>query len=154
MFAGWWIPLELGTYNGPQFAHLHYISSARSTTSSTLRSSPLYPQANGAAKKSVGRAKRILRQPDPQFFLLSYRSTPIAARNQSPAQLIILREITTVFLLQHQLGLTAVYHQAMRTQDQRTKPPAAFSTTGATPPKVLVLQAGQCVTVKLDVEKS
>jgi hypothetical protein len=61
-------------------------------------SSPRYPQSNGMAERAVQTAKKIIKKSKEEnksiaVALLDYRSTPVTAMNESPAQLLMSRNL-------------------------------------------------------------
>ncbi len=61
---------------------------------SHVTSSPLFPQSNGHAERTVQTVKRLLKEStDPYKAMLSYRSTPIPWCNLSPTQLLMGRQV-------------------------------------------------------------
>lgn len=108
-------------------------------------SSPSFPQANGAAERSVAAAKHILWEPDPQLALMSYRATPITATGLSQDQLAIGQQIrTTVPILPIQLVPRPVDHNAVRRKDQQTKNAySLFYNTGHSSRPLTVLELDQ-----------
>ena len=60
-----------------------------------ITSSPHYPQSNGQAEKAVYISKMIFREEDPVRTLMTYRSTPLPSLGESPASLMMGRQIRT-----------------------------------------------------------
>ena len=90
IFGRWGIPEILISDNGPQFKSQEFSDFAKTYEFKHVTSSPMYPQSNGLAERSVQTVKRLLRKSDdPNLALLSYRSTPLPWCNCSPAQLIM-----------------------------------------------------------------
>ncbi|KAG9282090.1 hypothetical protein AMEX_G700 [Astyanax mexicanus] len=155
MFVRWGIPYELITDNGTQFTSAQFVSFTKAYNFTHTTSSPHYPQSNGAAERSVATAKRILRQPDPQLALMSYRATPIKATGRSPAELMTGRQIrTTIPLLPQNLKPNAIDYEQVRQKDKQTKQAYRFFYNRRHSVRTLpILQPGQSVSVKLDGEK-
>lgn len=83
------IPLELVTDKGIKFASAEFRQFSEEYNFGHTTSSPPYPQASGAAERSVVKAKRILCQPYPQLALMRYCATPTTVMGLSPAKLMI-----------------------------------------------------------------
>lgn len=95
LFARWGIFQTLVTDNGPPFSSHAFNEFAKRYGFTHVTSSPRFPQANGAAERAVGIAKRILQQNDVHTALLAYRSCAHSATGVSPAKLFLGRELQT-----------------------------------------------------------
>ncbi|RXN35694.1 Transposon Ty3-G Gag-Pol poly [Labeo rohita] len=95
IFTRFGIPEQLMTDNGPQFSAEQFRHFAAEYDFHHVTSSPHFPQANGMAERAVRTAKWILKQDDPHQALLSYRSTRTEPTKESPARLLMGREIRT-----------------------------------------------------------
>ena len=90
IFGRWGIPEIIVSDNGPQYNSQEFSDFARAYEFKHVTSSPLYPQSNGHAERSVQTVKKLLRESeDPDLSLLVYRSTPLPWCNLSPAQLLM-----------------------------------------------------------------
>ena len=64
--------------------------------SSTVQSSPRFPQSNGQVERAVQTIKNLMRKSDDLFLsLLVYRSTPLRWCGRSPAELCMGRKLST-----------------------------------------------------------
>ena len=82
--------------NGPQYSSHEFAEFALSYNFQHVTSSPLFPQSNGQAERTVQTAKRLLKNAkDPYMALLTYRTTPLTWCNLSPAQLLMGRCLRT-----------------------------------------------------------
>ncbi len=86
--------------NGPQYASEEFKQFAREWDFEHTCSSPLYPQSNGLAEKTVQTVKRLFTKAksdskDPYLALLEYRNTPLEC-GKSPAQLLMGRQLRSV----------------------------------------------------------
>ena len=97
VFSRYGIPEVLMSDNGPQFACSEMEDFAAQYKFTHITSSPLYPQSNGLAERSVKTVKGLLRDAeDPYLALLAYRATPLPWCHLSPAELLMGRKIRTV----------------------------------------------------------
>ena len=93
IFARHGIPETLMSDNGPQFASEEFRRFAEEFSFQHVTSSPLYPQANGLAERSVKTVKHLFTaSPDWYSALLTYRNTPLES-GYSPAQLLMGRQL-------------------------------------------------------------
>ena len=81
------------TDNGAQFSADQFRRFTVEYDFQHVTSSPHFPQSNGMAERAVKSANWILNQDNPQKALMSYRSTQTEPTSQSPAKLLMGREI-------------------------------------------------------------
>ena len=86
--------------NGPHFANHMFAEFAKEWNFDHNTSSPRNPRSNGQAEATVNTVKGLLTKAkylgqDPHLALLAYRSTPIDAHLQSPAEMLYQRNIHT-----------------------------------------------------------
>ena len=100
LFSEHGIPEILRSDNGPQFASHVFVEFAKEWNFDHNTSSPRNPRSNGQAEAAVKVVKGLLTRAkysgqDPYLALLAYRSTPIDAHLQSPAEMLYQRTIRT-----------------------------------------------------------
>ena len=88
------IPDEIVSNNGPQFVSSKFQAYTTRNNICHTKSSPIYPQSNGLAKRTVQTAKKLLKKAkyekkDPNMALLDLLNTPIEGINLSPAQMLM-----------------------------------------------------------------
>lgn len=151
LFARWGIPASLKTDNGTQFTAEEFRKFTQDWDFTHTTSSPHHPQSNGEAERAVATAKAILKQPDVQMALLSYRSTPIPSLGYSPAQMIMGRNIrTTLPTLNARLNPKWPSLKDIQKSDALAKRRNEENTGGQ---DLKPLTVGQQVRMKLDNEK-
>jgi transposase InsO family protein len=99
-FARYGICQKLISDNGPQFKSEQFAKFAENWGFEHSTSSPLYPQSNGLAEKTVSTAKRLLTKAkqdnrDPYLSILEYRNCPLEC-GYSPSQLLMSRRLRSV----------------------------------------------------------
>jgi hypothetical protein len=99
-FGRYGIPDEIVSDNGPQFASSEFQTYTTRNNIRHTTSSPIYPQSNGLAERTVQTAKKLLKKAkyeknDPNMALLDLRNTPIEGINLSPAQMLMGRRTRT-----------------------------------------------------------
>ena len=93
LFSKHGIPETLRSDNGPQFANHMFAEFAKEWNFDHNTSLPRNPKSNGQAEAAVKFVKGLLSKAkysgqDPHLALLAYRSTPIDAHLQSPAEML------------------------------------------------------------------
>ena len=122
VYARWGIPDLVISDNGGQFDSTAFTDFAESYGFCHETSSPKFQQSNGEVESAVQIAKSILRQPDPQLALMTYRSTPVAATGHSPSELMMgCRIRTTLPVLRRQLKPYTPCPKAVEDNDTRAK---------------------------------
>ena len=96
IFARHGIPVVLMSDNGPQFNCKEMKEFAEAYNFKHVTSSPLYPQSNGLAERSVRTVKELLRNAEDIYLaLLAYRATPLPWCHLSPTELLMGRRVRT-----------------------------------------------------------
>ena len=96
IFGRFGIPFRLVSDNGPQYSAAMFEAFARSWGFEHVTSSPVYPQSNGMAEKTVEIVKRLIQKSrDLHLALLEYRNTPVIGPF-TPAQLLMGRHIRSL----------------------------------------------------------
>ena len=96
IFSRHGIPEVVRSDNGPQYSSQEFAKFSKLYSFKHITSSPLYPQSNGQAERTVQTVKKILRQSEDIYKgLLVYRSTPLPWCKLSPAELSMGRRLRT-----------------------------------------------------------
>ena len=105
IFARFGIPETVVSDNGPQYASHEFQEFAKAYDFNPVTSSPLFPQSNGQAERTVQTVKKLLKESsDPDMALLTYRTTPFPWCGLSPAELLMGRRLrANLPLLKEQL---------------------------------------------------
>ena len=94
-FTRFGIPEIVQSDNGPQYASNEFRNFAKAYDFSHVTSSPLFPQNNGQAKRTVKTIKTLLKESsDPDMALPMHRTTPFPWCNLSPAELLMGRRLS------------------------------------------------------------
>jgi transposase InsO family protein len=89
------VPIVVVSDNGPQYACREFKDFAKTWGFVHVTSSPIYPQANGAAERAVQTAKKLLsKNTDPYLALLAYRSSPLH-NGYAPSEILMSRKLRT-----------------------------------------------------------
>ena len=99
-FARHGIPEIMISDNAPQFSSQEFKDFTKEWDIEHITPSPLYPQSNGLAEKSVQTAKKILTKAkedgtNPLLALLEYRCTPVDG-HKSPAEILYGRQLRSI----------------------------------------------------------
>jgi len=123
VFSRHGVPSVFMSDNGPQFVSKDKREFANSYGFDLVSSSPLYPQSNGLAERTIKTVKMLLRDSaDPYIALLSFCSTPIPWCQFSPAELLMGRRLKTdVPILKTELIPQWPYLDAFREKDKEYK---------------------------------
>ena len=96
IFSRHGIPEVVRSDNGPQYSSQEFVAFSEAYSFKHVTSSPLYPQSNGQAERTVQTVKKILRQSDDIYKdLLVYQSTPMPWCSLNPAELSMGRKLQT-----------------------------------------------------------
>ena len=109
LFASYGLPEQVVSDNGPQFVSSEFASFLKGNGVKHIRCAPYHPSSNGAAERFVQTFKRSMKASDNGLplqlhlmnFLLTYRSTPHATTNDTPASLFLGRSLRTRLDLLH-----------------------------------------------------
>ena len=150
-FSKYGIPDELVTDNGPQYASKEFKDFAKEYGFVHTTSSPLYPQSNGQAERTVQTVKRLLKKSrDPYQSLMDYRNTQIEGIGLSPAQMFLGRRIKTKLPTSAELLRSADDVQSKLKDIQLRTKQYYDSKAGSVLPK---LHVGDTVMLKDDIKR-
>ena len=119
MFSRFGISQAVLSDNGPCYSSQEFKNFAKTWDCEHITSSPLYPQSNGLAEKTVQTAKALMdkahaQKSDPYLSLLEYRNTPVDGF-KSPAQLLMSRSLRSILpTTEKQLQPELVHHSAVQ----------------------------------------
>ena len=140
IFSEHGIPSQLITDNGPQYDSREFRQFTESYGIEHITSSPLYPQSNGFAERTVQTVKNTLRKceeegEDPYLGILSYRTTPVDHQLKSPAELLNNRKFRTTLPTAKRALLTGIDRDHVKESlYQRQKQQAQYYNRSAGPP--------------------
>ena len=150
-FSKYGIPDELVTDNGPQYSSKEFKDFAKEYGFVHTTSSPLYPQSNGQAERTVQTVKRLLKKSrDPYQSLMDYRNTQIEGIGLSPAQMFLGRRIKTKLPTSAELLRSADDVQSKLKDIQLRTKQYYDSKAGSVLPK---LHVGDTVMLRDDIKK-
>ena len=107
--------------NGPQYTSMEYKDFAKTWGFEITTSSPHFPQANGAAERSVQICKKILSQADPALAMLNYRNTPHSATGIALASALMGRRLRTRIPILSKLLTLRAPDNGIRDRDNAAK---------------------------------
>ncbi|XP_061706699.1 uncharacterized protein K02A2.6-like isoform X1 [Cydia pomonella] len=102
--ARWGFPRQIVSDNGPPFTSTQFATFLTKNRIEHVHSAPYHPASNGAAENAVRIIKRVIKKAVRQKhnvnlaisnFLLHYRNTPHCTTGESPAMLMIGRQVRT-----------------------------------------------------------
>jgi hypothetical protein len=102
MFGRYGVPRQLVSDNGAQFTSADFKQFCDKNGITHVRSTPYHPKTNGLAERMVQTFKQRFRSDNSdlqvrlQHFLLSYRNTPHASTERSPAEMFLGRRLPMV----------------------------------------------------------
>ena len=110
------IPEKVISDNGPQYSCSEFQDFARQWNFVHTTSSPIYPQSNGLAERTVQTVKNMLTKckadgQNPLLSMLAYRSTPLSI-GLSPSQLLMSRRLRTNLPISSSMLKPQVYDEA------------------------------------------
>ena len=112
-FARFGVPSLVVSDNGPCFSSTEFQQFATQWQFQHITSSPGHPKSNGQAERMVQTVKAmLLKSADPYKALLSYRTTPLAGVQLSPAELLMGRQLRTLVPAASEL-LAPAYHDPL-----------------------------------------
>ena len=136
LVARWGIPVQIVTDNGPQFASQAFERFTSLNHIKHITTSPYHPATNGLAERFVQTLKQALcssRKDGRTFqhrlasFLMNYRNARHATTEESPARLMIGRDVRSrLHLLTPDLAGTVAKNQSVQVQARATARDRSF----------------------------
>ena len=138
VFATHGLPHTLVSDNGPCFTSEEFATFMKMNAINHIRGAPYHPATNGLAERAVQTVKAALKkmrgplQTKLSRFLLSYRTTPQSTTGQTPAELLLKRQLRTrIASVVPDVNATVGNKQQSQSQRRRTPPLREFA-VGAT----------------------